>query len=124
VTAHLDEPRVAADSPHDPVISFGGLSEAARECAAESCDVYLMWPDITQQMNSVMREINWRAAKFGCTLRFGWRSHVIVRETELQARAAASRLLSRLDADSGAAIRAKSLDSKSADVACQSELRE
>jgi alkanesulfonate monooxygenase len=124
VTAHLDAPRVAADSPHDPVIYFGGLSEAARECAAESCDVYLMWPDTTQQMTGVMREMRDRAAAHGRTLRFGWRSHVIVRETEPQARAAAARLLSRLDADTGAAIRAKSLDSKSAGVARQSELRE
>jgi alkanesulfonate monooxygenase len=49
---------------------------------------------------------------------------VIVRETEAEARAAATRLLSRLDADTGAAIRAKSLDSKSAGVARQSQLRD
>ncbi len=124
VTAHVDAPRIVVDSPHDPVVYFGGLSEAARECAAESCDVYLMWPDTTQQMTEVMREMDARAAKFGRTLRYGWRSHVIVRESEDEARAAASRLLSRLDADTGAAIRAKSLDSKSAGVARQSELRE
>jgi alkanesulfonate monooxygenase len=124
VTAHVDPPRVAVDSPHDPVVYFGGLSEAARECAAESCDVYLMWPDVTAAMVEVMREMDSRAAKFGRTLRYGWRSHVIVRETESEARAAAERLLSRLDTDTGAAIRAKSLDSKSAGVARQSELRE
>jgi len=124
VTAHVDAPRIAVDWPHDPVVYFGGLSEAARECAAESCDVYLMWPDTTQQMTEVMREMDSRAARFGRTLRYGWRSHVIVRESEDEARAAASRLLSRLDADTGAAIRAKSLDSKSAGVARQSELRE
>ncbi len=124
VTAHVDAPRIAVDSPHDPVVYFGGLSEAARECAAESCDVYLMWPDTTQQMTEVMREMDSRAARFGRTLRYGWRSHVIVRESEDEARAAAAQLLSRLDADTGAAIRAKSLDSKSAGVARQSELRE
>jgi alkanesulfonate monooxygenase len=124
VSAHLDPPRVAVDAPHDPVIYFGGLSEAARECAAQSCDVYLMWPDITAAMVEVMREMNQRAAKYGRTLRFGWRSHVIVRETEAEARAAASRLLSRLDVDTGTAIRAKSLDAQSAGVARQSQLRE
>ena len=124
VIAHVDAPRIAVDSPHDPVVYFGGLSEAARECAAESCDVYLMWPDTTQQMTGVIREMDARAAKFGRMLRYGWRSHVIVRESEDEARAAASRLLSRLDADTGAAIRAKSLDSKSAGVARQSELGE
>lgn len=124
VTAHVDAPRIAVDAPHDPVVYFGGLSEAARECAAESSNVYLMWPDTTPRMVEVMREMDSRSAKFGRTLRYGWRSHVIVRETEAEARNAADRLLSRLDVDTGAAIRAKSLDSKSAGVARQSELRE
>ena len=124
VQAHVDPPRIAVESPHDPVVYFGGLSEAARECAAESCDVYLMWPDVTARMTEVMREMDARAAKFGRALRYGWRSHVIVRESEAQAREAARRLLSRLDAETGAAIRAKSLDSASAGVARQSELRE
>ena len=124
VTAHVDAPRIAVDHPHNPVVYFGGLSEAARQCAAESCDVYLMWPDTTERMRAVMREMDDRAAAFGRTLRYGWRSHVIVRDTEAQARAAATRLLSRLDVQDGAAIRAKSLDSQSAGVARQSELRE
>ncbi|MFM7525279.1 MAG: LLM class flavin-dependent oxidoreductase [Actinomycetota bacterium] len=124
VTAHVEPPRIAVDSPHDPLIYFGGLSEAARECAAESCDVYLMWPDTTPRMAEVMREMNARAARFGRTLSYGWRSHVIVRDTEAEARDAARRLLSRLDAETGASIRAKSLDSHSAGVARQSELRE
>ena len=124
VTAHVDAPRIAVDHPHNPVVYFGGLSEAARQCAAESCDVYLMWPDTTERMRAVMREMNDRAAAFGRTLRYGWRSHVIVRGTEAQARAAATRLLSRLDVQDGTAIRAKSLDSQSAGVARQSELRE
>jgi alkanesulfonate monooxygenase len=49
-------------------------------------------------------------------MRYGWRSHVVVRETESEAREAARLLLSRLDNETGAAIRAKSLDSKSAGV--------
>ncbi|MGA1333221.1 MAG: LLM class flavin-dependent oxidoreductase, partial [Ilumatobacteraceae bacterium] len=124
VSAHIDPPRIAVDAPHNPVVYFGGLSEAARECAAQSCDVYLMWPDTTPSMSLVMREMDSRAAKHGRTLRYGWRSHVIVRETENEARAAAARLLSRLDEETGSSIRAKSLDSKSAGVARQSELRE
>ena len=124
VTAHVDAPRIATQHPHDPLVYFGGLSEAARQCAAESCDVYLMWPDTTDRMREVMREMDDRAAAFGRTLRYGWRSHVIVRETETEARAAAERLLSRLDTDTGRAIRAKSLDSQSAGVARQTELRD
>jgi alkanesulfonate monooxygenase len=50
--------------------------------------------------------------------------HVIVRETEAEARAAARRLMSKLDAQTGAAIRGKSLDSQSLGVLRQLELRE
>jgi alkanesulfonate monooxygenase len=57
-------------------------------------------------------------------LKFGYRVHVVVRETEAEARIAADRLLSRLDADAGAAIRAKSLDATSVGVRRQAELRE
>ncbi|RZM30502.1 MAG: LLM class flavin-dependent oxidoreductase, partial [Sphingomonas sp.] len=65
-----------------------------------------------------------RAAAYGRTLKFGYRAHVIVRDTETEARTAADRLLSKLDAAEGAAIRAKSLDSTSAGVAAQAALRE
>ena len=51
-------------------------------------------------------------------------AHVVVRDTEAEARTAADRLLSKLDADQGAAIRARSLDSTSAGVAAQAALRE
>ena len=60
----------------------------------------------------------------GRTLRFGYRAHVIVRETEDEARAYARRLLSKLDAETGAAIRQKSLDSTSVGVTAQAALRE
>ena len=49
---------------------------------------------------------------------------MIVRETESAARAAADRLISRLDREKGAAIRARSLDAKSAGVLRQDALRE
>jgi alkanesulfonate monooxygenase len=57
-------------------------------------------------------------------LRFGYRVHVVVRDTEAEARAAADRLVSRLDAATGDAIRARSLDSASAGVRRQAELRD
>jgi len=83
-----------------------------------------MWPDLPEAVAGVKADMDSRAAAFGRSLRYGWRSHVIVRETEDEARAAARRLLSRLEAEEGAAIRAKSLDSKSAGVNRQAELRE
>jgi alkanesulfonate monooxygenase len=64
-----------------------------------------------------------RAAKRGRTLKYGFRAHVIVRETEAEARDYASRLLSKLDADKGAEIRGKSLDAQTFGVARQAELR-
>jgi alkanesulfonate monooxygenase len=83
-----------------------------------------MWPDITANVASVRTDVESRAAAVGRTMRYGWRSHVVVRETESEAREAARLLLSRLDDETGAAIRAKSLDSKSAGVTRQSELRD
>lgn len=123
-TLKLDPPRVRTVSGRCPPLYFGGLSDDARDAAAHGADVYLMWPDTLPEMQKVMDDMNARAAAKGRTLRYGYRAHVIVRETEAEARAAADRLLSRLDAEKGAEIRAKSLDSTSVGVRRQAELRE
>jgi alkanesulfonate monooxygenase len=120
----LDPPRISTVSGRCPPFYFGGLSEAAREAAAQGCDVYLMWPDTLPTIREIIADMRARAARHSRTLRFGYRVHVVVRETEREARAAAERLLSRLDADVGADIRARSLDSQSAGVKRQAELRE
>ncbi|PAX07029.1 LLM class flavin-dependent oxidoreductase [Sphingomonas lenta] len=120
----VDPPRIGTVSGRCPPFYFGGLSPAAREAAAEGCDVYLMWPDTMEGVRGIVADLSERAAKRGRTLKFGYRVHVVVRDTEEEARAAADRLLSKLDAAEGAAIRAKSLDSQSAGVARQAELRE
>lgn len=117
-------PRVTTVSGRCPSFYFGGLSPAARDAAAEGADVYLMWPDTMDGVRGIVADLRARAAARGRTLKFGYRVHVVVRETEAEARRAAERLLSKLDADTGAAIRAKSLDSQSAGVARQAELRE
>jgi alkanesulfonate monooxygenase len=82
-----------------------------------------MWPDTMPAVREIIADMTARAAKHGRTLKFGYRAHVIVRETEAEARAYASRLLSKLDAETGDAIRAKSLDSTSVGVLRQAELR-
>jgi len=120
----LDAPRMIAPGSKCPPLYFGGLSEPAREVAAKGCDVYLMWPDRMEAVKDTIADMRARAAKYGRTLRFGYRVHVIVRETEVEARGAADRLLSRLDAAEGAAIRARSLDSQSVGVQAQAALRE
>lgn len=120
----VDPPRVTTVQRRCPPFYFGGLSPAAREAAARGCDVYLMWPDRLPAIRDTIADLRERARKHGRELRFGYRVHVVVRETESEAREAASRLLSKLDAATGAAIRAKSLDSRSAGVAAQTALRE
>lgn len=120
----VDPPAARTVSGRSPLFYFGGLSPAARECAASGADVFLMWPDTTEKVLAVKADMDARAAAKGRTLRYGWRSHVIVRETEAEARAAASRLLSKLDPETGEAIRKKSLDTNSAGVANQVALRE
>jgi alkanesulfonate monooxygenase len=77
-----------------------------------------------EAVKETITDMRARAAKHGRTLRFGYRVHVIVRETETEARTAADRLLSRLDDAEGAAIRARSLDSQSVGVQAQAALRE
>ena len=107
-----------------PPFYFGGLSEAARQCAAEGADVYLMWPEPVAAAAELVEDMTRRAAAFGRTLKFGFRVHMIVRETEAEARAAAERLVSKLDDDEGRKIRERSLDAASAGVARQAALRE
>ncbi|MEQ1539599.1 MAG: LLM class flavin-dependent oxidoreductase, partial [Sphingorhabdus sp.] len=85
---------------------------------------YLMWPETLQGAKELIEDMTARAAKFGRTLKYGFRAHVIVRETEAEARAYADRLLSKLDAQTGEAIRNKSLDTATYGVARQTELRE
>ena len=120
----LDPPRTTTVSGRCPALYFGGLSEAAREAAASNADVYLMWPDTMDRVRAIIADLRARAARHGRTLRFGYRVHVVVRETEAEARGAADRLLSKLDDAEGQAIRARSLDSQSAGVRRQAELRE
>jgi alkanesulfonate monooxygenase len=120
----LDPPRIRTVSGKAPQLYFGGLSEDAREAAAKGCDVFLMWPDRREVIADIIADMTARAAKHGRTLRFGYRAHMIVRDTEAEARAAADRLLSKLDAATGEAIRAKSLDSTSVGVQAQAALRE
>jgi alkanesulfonate monooxygenase len=122
-TIEIDPPRITTVSGTCPPLYFGGLSEDAREAAAQGCDVYLMWPDTMPAVRAIIADMTARAATYGRTLKFGYRAHVIVRESETEARAYASRLLSRLDAETGDAIRAKSLDSQSVGVLRQAELR-
>ncbi len=106
-----------------PLLYFGGISPAAQDLCAKHCDVFLMWPETEERIAATMRAMSEKAAAHGRTLDFGFRSHVIVRETEAEARAAADRLISRLDAAKGQEIKNRSMDSGSLGVRRQDELR-
>ncbi|HYQ38244.1 MAG TPA: FMNH2-dependent alkanesulfonate monooxygenase, partial [Pseudomonas sp.] len=84
--------------PHPPLY-FGGSSEAAHELAAEQVDLYLTWGEPPQAVAEKIADVRARAAKHGRTVKFGIRLHVIVRETNAEAWAAAERLISHLDDD-------------------------
>ncbi len=120
----VEPPRVQTVSGRCPPFYFGGFSEAAREAAARAADVYLLWPDRMERVAETIVDLRARAARHGRRLRFGYRVHVVVRETEAAARAAAARLVSRLEPEAGDAIRRRSLDHASAGVRAQTELRE
>ena len=124
VDLEVEPPRVRTTDGRCPPLYFGGLSEDARETAAAGADVYLMWPDTLPAVAATIEDLRARATRHGRTLRFGYRVHVIVRETEAEARAAAAHLVAALDDEEGRRIRERSLDSGSAGVRRQAELRD
>lgn len=82
-----------------PPLYFGGSSEAAHELAAEQVELYLTWGEPLDAVAEKIADVRKRAARHGRTVRFGIRLHVIVRETNDEAWAAAERLISHLDDD-------------------------
>lgn len=106
-----------------PLLYFGGISDPAKNLCAKHCDVFLMWPEPEANLAATMAELSARAAAYGRKIDFGLRIHMIVRETEQEARDRAKRLVSKLDPAKGAEIRARSQDSNSAGVRRQDELR-
>lgn len=120
----LDPPKVTTVSGKCPPMYFGGFSDDAKETAAQQADVFLTWPDKVAGVAETVADMKVRATKFDRELSYGLRSHVIVRATEAEARAAAERLVSKLDDGEGEKIRNRSLDAGSKGVAQQAALRE
>ena len=106
-----------------PLLYFGGYSPSGVELCAEHCDVYLMWPETILKLKNHIENLKVKAKKFNRILEFGLRVHVIVRETEDEAKEYAKKLISHLDIDKGNEIRNRALDSKSYGVLLQSEMR-
>ena len=106
-----------------PLLYFGGYSPDGVDLCAEHCDVYLMWPDTEDKISTLISNMKAKALRYNRTVQFGLRVHVIVRETEAEARKYASKLISNLDYNLGNDIRDRAQDSKSLGVSLQSELR-
>lgn len=107
-----------------PLLYFGGYSPAALDLCAEHCDVYLMWPEPKDQIAGRMQAVHERAAEKGRTLDYGLRVHMIVRDTEAEAREYADYIVSKLDDVQGQEIRERALDATSLGVSHQSRNRD
>ncbi|MBB4000605.1 LLM class flavin-dependent oxidoreductase [Aureimonas pseudogalii] len=106
-----------------PLLYFGGYSPDALELCGAQCDVYLMWPETRDQLAERMRAVHARAQAHGRTLDYGLRVHVVVRDTEQEARDYAEHLVSELDDEYGQLIRDRAHDSISLGVAHQARAR-
>ncbi|WP_349616308.1 FMNH2-dependent alkanesulfonate monooxygenase [Azotobacter salinestris] len=97
-----------------PPLYFGGSSPAAHELAAKHVDAYLSWGEPPAAVAEKIADVRERAKKYGRTVRFGVRLHVIVRETNEEAWAAAEKLISHLDDETIAKAQANyaSMDSE------------
>lgn len=107
-----------------PMLYFGGYSPDALDLCGEHCDVYLMWPEKSEDIADRMKAAHAAAEKYNRTLDYGFRAHVIVRDTENEAREYARELVSKLDDEQGRIIRERALDASSLGVSRQARNRE
>lgn len=107
-----------------PLLYFGGYSPPALDLCGQHCDVYLMWPEPKERIAQRMRDVNAVAERYGRTLDYGLRVHVIVRDTEAEAREYAEHLVARLDDEYGRLIRDRAHDATSLGVSHQARARD
>lgn len=107
-----------------PLLYFGGYSPDGKDLCARYCDVYLMWPDSLENIEGHMKDLSKRAEEYGREIDYGLRIHMIVRETEKEAKEAAKKLMSKLDPDLGKNIRERAQDAKALGVALQAQTRD
>jgi alkanesulfonate monooxygenase len=89
-----------------PKVYFGGSSPAGIEVAAKQSDVYLTWGEHPDSVAEKLSRVADRAADFGRSLEYGIRLHVIARDTEAEAWAAAQKLYDSLDPEAVAKAQA------------------
>ena len=106
-----------------PLLYFGGYSTFGVDLCAKYCDVYLMWPNTINKLKTQIENLKLKANNYNRSIEFGLRVHVIVRETEFEAKAYAKKIISKIDLKKGDEIRDRALDSKSLGVSLQVDLR-
>jgi alkanesulfonate monooxygenase len=106
-----------------PLLYFGGISSGSKEVCAKYCDVFLMWPEPENSIYATMKEMSQRAAIYNRKIDFGMRIHVIVRETEEEAKAYAKQLMSKFDTETAKILKTRTQDYQSAGVLRQDEFR-
>lgn len=79
-----------------PPLYFGGSSPAGIEVAGRTVDKYLTWGEPPADVAAKLAAVDASAAGHGRTMTYGIRLHVIVRETNDQAWAAADKLIRHL----------------------------
>jgi len=107
-----------------PLLYFGGYSPSALDLCGQHCDVYLMWPEPKDQLAERMKAVHKVAESYDRTLDYGLRVHMIVRDTEAEAREYAEYIVSKLDDEQGKTIRERALDSTSLGVSHQAKNRD
>jgi len=88
-------PFPSVQKPYPPLY-IGGSSAAGIDVAGEHVDYYLTWGEPPAQVAEKFAQVREAAARRGRTVKFGLRIHLIVRETESEAWAAAERLISKV----------------------------
>lgn len=114
-----------------PPLYFGGSSEKGKRVAAETADVFLMWAEpvswIKEQIEEVEGYLQEQKKEKGIIrqLGYGLRAHVLVRETEEEALAAAYKIISKVDPEviANAAVKYTNAEFLSVGEARQNQLR-
>jgi len=83
--------------PGGPPLYFGGSSDAGIAVGVRTVDKYLTWGEPPDQVREKINRVSTIAEGLGKTLSFGIRLHVIVRDTNAEAWAAADDLIRHVD---------------------------
>ena len=82
-----------------------------------------MWPENEESIYATMQSMSAKAAANNRTIDFGLRVHVIVRDTEQEAKEYTKYLMSKFDKETAQQLKHRTQDAKSAGVLRQDELR-